>query len=91
MDIEVAQEALRIAESQLKNAINTIADREESIGRLQAEIAVLTQKVLNTEKDRDQMRTIMTNNITDSNKRINDYAAQVAELKAQVHILKQTG
>lgn len=84
MDVEVAQEQLRIATKQLKNAIDTIAEREKTITNLQAELEVMVAKVINTEKDAMQARAIMTQNITESNQKINDYVQRIQVLKAKL-------
>jgi predicted nucleic acid-binding Zn-ribbon protein len=81
-DIEVYMEAARLLEKQVENAIVEIERRDEKIKGLQDEVKLMHQKVINTEKDRDQMRSIMTQNITESNAKLNSYLGEIAELKA---------
>lgn len=88
MDIEVCMEAKRVADKQVEVAKGEIMRRDEQIKALQEEIQMMHRKVLNTEKDRDQMRTIMTNNIGDAATKYAEAAAEIGMLKKKIRELE---
>jgi uncharacterized protein (UPF0335 family) len=91
MDIEVCLEAKRIADNQLNKAIEEIDRLKKQEVELRKELDVMYQKVINVEKDRDQMKTIMTQNITESNAKINLYVDAIQNLKKKIRELTSEG
>lgn len=88
MDIEVCMEAKRVADKQLNNAIGEIESLKARNDDLQRELDTMYRKVTNTEKDRDQMKVIMTNNIMQSNETIQNLHSEIGALKAKIVELK---
>ena len=84
MDIEVCLEAKRVADNQLDNAIEEINRLKTLNEDSHAELELMIRKVANTEKDRDQMKNIMVQNITESNSKIQGYLMEITELRNKI-------
>ena len=62
---------------------------EAQLLELQTVVSIAMAKRAEAEQDRDQMRAIMTQNITESNAKLNLYIENIQTLKATIKGLKQ--
>lgn len=88
MDIENVMAAWAVEKDQLDKAKVMLERYEARIIELEGIAKVLEQKTIEAQQDANQMRLIMTQNITESNQKINGYVENIQNLQATVRGLK---
>lgn len=88
MDIENVMAAWAVEKDQLDKAKVMLERYEARIIELEGIAKVLEQKTIEAQQDANQMRLIMTQNITESNQKINEYVENIKNLQATVRGLK---
>ncbi len=78
--------------SELRRKLNLMSEQvkvyEGEITKLKDENKILLAKLTSAEKDQQNIRTIMTNNITQSNERNQSLLSEISDLKKEIRKLR---
>ncbi len=87
-DYETILVAKNEADRQLEKAIAVVKSYEEKIQELHAHAEVMEKEKIHAEQREQKAREIMTQNITESNARMEAYMGEILELKGIIQQLK---